>query len=72
LFAVEAILSKKNCINVAVRNSNPSTIPGLVAVYIDGNMQKTLPLSLSMAGDSVTGCGKRTINYVDFVYRLVP
>jgi hypothetical protein len=72
LFAIEALLSKgKNCINAAMMNSNPSTLAGLVGVYINGNPM-TLPLTLSAASSAATGCEENAVNYVDFVFRLTP
>ncbi len=67
LFAVEAILSKKDCLVAALKNAAPSMHPGLVAFYINGS-KITMPVTLSAV---TTACNNNT-NYADFVFRLTP
>lgn len=67
LFAVEAILSKKDCLVAALKNAAPSMHPGLVAFYINGG-KITMPVTLS----AVTTACNADVNYADFVFRLTP
>jgi prepilin-type N-terminal cleavage/methylation domain-containing protein len=75
LFAIEALLPSGNaCIGAALRNSNPTALPGLVDVYINGTGRVshvpalTLPWDLASAK---TACNL-AVNTVDFVFRLTP
>jgi prepilin-type N-terminal cleavage/methylation domain-containing protein len=67
LFALEALFLENDCVAAALRNSNSATLPGLVAVVINGTFQ-TLPLTLAAANSAcVAG-----VNYADWVFRLTP
>ena len=75
LFAVEVLFSDAtSCADAVLRNSSPATLPGLVAVYINGTQMTSLPPSLSTIAPTApagncTAAGTKT---VDFVYRLNP
>ncbi len=67
LFAIETILPRDACITAALRNSDVGSFPGLVSVYINKH-QLELPLTLA----AVTPECNKPLNYVDFVYKLIP
>ncbi len=76
LFAVEALVNRPNCIQAVMRNSNPVTQPGLVAVHINGGAALALPVPLVVPPatpllGAVRACAN-AVNYIDFVYRLTP
>ncbi|MDD4615665.1 MAG: type II secretion system protein [Alphaproteobacteria bacterium] len=64
LFAIEALMPRKYCIPAAMRNSLSASLPGLVAIYING-IKQTMPLNLNSAA---AACN-RNVNYVDWVFR---
>ncbi len=78
-FAIETLMRKSDCITAALRNSNVTSFPGLVGVYVNGkNMSSdtapggvalSLPMNASMAA---AACSDPNVNRVDFVYKLVP
>jgi prepilin-type N-terminal cleavage/methylation domain-containing protein len=69
LFAIEALLSKPDCMKAILRNSNTTTLPGLVAIYSNGT-SRALPMTLTTANTACSAAGG--VNYVDFVFRLTP
>lgn len=71
LFAIEALFSDAtSCIGAVLRNSNSATLPGLVAVYVNGTqMPSPLPLATVALNSN---CAKNGTKTVDFVYRLNP
>ncbi|MDR3425563.1 MAG: hypothetical protein P4M13_10920 [Alphaproteobacteria bacterium] len=75
LFAIESLFSDvASCGNAVVMNSNPATLPGLVAVYVNGNKDGgTTALPISPAVANLGGnCGSSGTKVVDFVFRLNP
>jgi prepilin-type N-terminal cleavage/methylation domain-containing protein len=71
LFAIEVLLSRKDCIGAVLRNSNPATLPGLIAVYINNDIQG-MPLNSSTVDGACNLSGPATKITVDFVFRLTP
>ncbi len=65
LFAIEGLMNRRYCINAVVRNSNVASLPGLVAIYVNGSRQ-TLPVSVTAAQ---TACSNANVNYADWVFR---
>jgi type II secretory pathway pseudopilin PulG len=69
LFAIEALVSDEDCIQVIMRNSDPSKQPGLVAMYSNG-VRRTLPFTFQSAAAACVPTAAGKPNYIDFVYRL--
>ena len=70
LFAIEALFSDTtSCTGAVLSNSSSATLPGLVAVYINGTPLAALP---SDAVTANTACAANALKTVDFVYRLNP
>jgi len=77
MFAVEVLFNSSEvdqCINAVMRNSNPATLPGLVAVKFNNEAAGlvNMPLSLTAARN---GCGAAFgggVTVVDFVFKITP